>query len=313
MRNNTLAYGDVYDGSNETPSITRGPPPQRQRRRRVLERNRLAATKCRTRKRDEASALAAREQEMEDDNRYLASVYDALTAEIYELKTQLLRHTECGCVLIQRYIASEAKRSVDNLVNGSGSAASSSIDGYNATASRSSSISAPPSLSTIAEACHNHPCHHHQHHHIPSAPSIPLPATTMMEPTTPDELMCPIGPRGSIDSATLQSPAESDGIQTPWTTTPAAFPLGPPLASRAPMQQINPDTVLDLSEGLYGLTSMGIPTGSEVHPMMPGILPPGTPGGLSGGCGPAMLMADVELPQHVPIHQTGWITEWNCQ
>ena len=90
--------------------------PKDPRRRRILERNRIAATKCRLRKRDEASALASREQAMEDQNRYLSNCFDSLTAEIYHLKTQLLRHTDCNCVLIQRYIANEAKKSVDGLL-----------------------------------------------------------------------------------------------------------------------------------------------------------------------------------------------------
>lgn len=91
--------------------------PKDPRRRRVIERNRIAATKCRLRKRDEASALASREQAMEDKNRYLSTCFDSLTAEIYHLKTQLLRHTDCNCMLIQKYIANEAQRSVDNMVD----------------------------------------------------------------------------------------------------------------------------------------------------------------------------------------------------
>lgn len=86
------------------------------RRRRILERNRIAATKCRLRKRDEASALATKEQAMEDQNRYLSSCFDSLTTEIYHLKTQLLRHTDCNCHLIQKYIANEAKKSVEGLM-----------------------------------------------------------------------------------------------------------------------------------------------------------------------------------------------------
>ncbi|CAM1507434.1 Fc.00g070750.m01.CDS01 [Cosmosporella sp. VM-42] len=90
--------------------------PKDPRRRRILERNRIAATKCRLRKRDEASALASREQAMEDQNRYLSTCFDSLTAEIYHLKTQLLRHTDCNCKLIQKYIANEAQKSVDGLL-----------------------------------------------------------------------------------------------------------------------------------------------------------------------------------------------------
>jgi hypothetical protein len=90
--------------------------PKDPRRRRILERNRIAATKCRLRKRDEASALASQEQAMEDQNRYLSSCFDSLTTEIYHLKTQLLQHTDCNCILIQKYISNEAKRTVDGLL-----------------------------------------------------------------------------------------------------------------------------------------------------------------------------------------------------
>ncbi|KAI8406614.1 hypothetical protein FOFC_14084 [Fusarium oxysporum] len=95
------------------------------RRCRVLERNRMAANKCRLRKRDEALALASQEESMKDQNRYLMTCFDSLTAEIYHLKTQLLRHTECNCVLIQNYIANEAQKCVDGLV-----ASSTAFDAY---------------------------------------------------------------------------------------------------------------------------------------------------------------------------------------
>ncbi|KAH7190250.1 hypothetical protein BKA60DRAFT_664425 [Fusarium oxysporum] len=90
--------------------------PKDPRRRRVLERNRMAANKCRLRKRDEALALASREEAMEDQNRCLMICFDSLTVEIYHLKTQLLQHTDCNCVLIQKYIANEAKKTVDGML-----------------------------------------------------------------------------------------------------------------------------------------------------------------------------------------------------
>ncbi|TVY62440.1 Transcription factor atf21 [Fusarium oxysporum f. sp. cubense] len=99
--------------------------PKHPRRRRILERNRIAATKCRIRKRDEASALASREEALKDQNRYLTVCFDTLTDEIYHLKTQLLRHTNCNCVLIQNYIANEAQKCVGRLV-----ACSTAIDIY---------------------------------------------------------------------------------------------------------------------------------------------------------------------------------------
>ncbi|KAJ4264596.1 hypothetical protein NW764_015925, partial [Fusarium oxysporum] len=95
------------------------------RRRRILERSRTAATRSRLRKRDEASALASQERALEDRNRYLSSCFDSLTTEIYYLKTELLRHTDCNCDLIQAYIASEARKSVDTLL-----ACSSAVTAY---------------------------------------------------------------------------------------------------------------------------------------------------------------------------------------
>ncbi|KAH8661753.1 hypothetical protein BGZ61DRAFT_147604 [Ilyonectria robusta] len=99
--------------------------PKNPHRRRIPERNRIAATKCRLRKRDEASALASRERAIEDQNRYLSSCFDSLTTEIYYLKTEMLRHTDCNCVLIQAYIANEARKSVDSLL-----ASSSALNAY---------------------------------------------------------------------------------------------------------------------------------------------------------------------------------------
>ncbi|KAK2684371.1 hypothetical protein QWA68_016788 [Fusarium oxysporum] len=89
------------------------------------QRNRIAANKCRLRKRDEALALASREEAMEDQNRYLMMCFDSLKVEIYQLKTELLRHTECNCVLIQNYIANEAQKCVER-----GAACSTAFDIY---------------------------------------------------------------------------------------------------------------------------------------------------------------------------------------
>ena len=125
------------------------------RRRRVLERNRIAATKCRLRKRDEASALASREHVMEDQNRYLMYCFDSLTTEIYNLKTQLLRHTDCGCVLIQKYIAHEAKKSIDNMLGAATTTASGGLQGDGSMSQScggsSSHIISPGSMNTNSE------------------------------------------------------------------------------------------------------------------------------------------------------------------
>jgi hypothetical protein len=48
-------------------------------------------------------------------NQYLSTCCDSLAAEIHHLKTEILRHTNCNCLLIQQYIAGEARRCVNRM------------------------------------------------------------------------------------------------------------------------------------------------------------------------------------------------------
>ncbi|KAI6779319.1 uncharacterized protein J7T54_000417 [Emericellopsis cladophorae] len=91
-------------------------PADRHERRRVLERNRLAATKCRNRKRDETKDLEAQEQEAQERNRHLSATVAQLRTDLVDLKTQLLRHTDCQCTVIQKYIAHHAEKAVGELI-----------------------------------------------------------------------------------------------------------------------------------------------------------------------------------------------------
>lgn len=242
----SLAHSDSGSASSQsspndyalspTPTTTKPDTKSRPRGHRVLERNRVAATRCRLRKRDEASALASREQEMEDQHRNLASSLDALNSELYFLKTQLLQHTDCGCVLIQRYIAHEAKRSVDNMTSSGTSSASPSVE-HGSSGSRSGSASVPPGL--YGEQ-------YPQHHHVQYTSSPHDCSTLAAEPLTPDGLKSmgvsnpatfprqqvphlPAGmdiPDGLINAnmaIAFQQPiimASSSGMNTPGTQTP---------------------------------------------------------------------------------------------
>jgi hypothetical protein len=85
------------------------------KQRKTLERNRAAARKCGIRKRNDESTLSSREQAAEDQNRYLSGAYNSLVAEVYFLKTELLRHTDCNCKLIQEYVSNEARRTVERM------------------------------------------------------------------------------------------------------------------------------------------------------------------------------------------------------
>ncbi|KAF4336897.1 transcription factor atf21 [Fusarium beomiforme] len=79
----------------------------------ALERNRHAATKCRARKQNQENALATEVEILESRHQQLSSCYNVLIEQVYHLKSDILRHRDCNCALIQRYIRSEAQKLVD--------------------------------------------------------------------------------------------------------------------------------------------------------------------------------------------------------
>ncbi|KAH6949183.1 hypothetical protein DER45DRAFT_624426 [Fusarium avenaceum] len=87
---------------------------EKPKRQRNAKNETAASARYRCRRRDQVSALTSREQSLEQQNLYLSACEEALTVEINNLKTQLLQHTSCSCVLIQKYIALEAKRIVES-------------------------------------------------------------------------------------------------------------------------------------------------------------------------------------------------------
>ncbi|KAF4500852.1 Transcription factor atf1 [Fusarium agapanthi] len=84
---------------------------------RNLERNRRAAADCRARKQELQDKLNAEVEKLQDRHRELSASCNELRETCYQLKLELLRHGDCGCILIQRYIASEAVNSVENLIS----------------------------------------------------------------------------------------------------------------------------------------------------------------------------------------------------
>ena len=163
--------------------------PKDPRRRRVLERNRIAATKCRNRQRNEATRLALQKQKAEDQHRYLSSVCCSLTAQIYDLKTQLLRHSDCSCELIHAYIVNETERSVGTRV---GMPTSTRRSDYRASMATSSSESIKVSHEAEGTPSWTHP--------FPIMQAVMTPATTgfnsgfesfPIESIPPDQFLLP--------------------------------------------------------------------------------------------------------------------------
>lgn len=212
-------------------------------RTKVLERNRVAATKCRTRKRSEASTLAQCEQEMEDRNRQLSATFEELRHEIYILKTQLLQHNNCSCVLIQKYIANEAKKSVDKLVGDRGAGTETAVP------AERGSISTPdwPSSSrgsTITESIHT------------QSPMTNFPAEGAHTPW-------PGGYPGN-----KATPAHMmDGYQQ----GPPMMPYNNHITVNSPIASYGPQRIVDMNEGQYpqqGFVSNNQQVASHEHNMM---------------------------------------------
>ncbi|KAJ2887770.1 hypothetical protein GGI21_006823, partial [Coemansia aciculifera] len=84
-----------------------------QRRRRFLERNRVAASKCRQKKKMWIQDLERRADDVTMQNRSLHIAVAQLKEEVLILKNQLLAHSNCGCTAVQQFLHSDASCSMD--------------------------------------------------------------------------------------------------------------------------------------------------------------------------------------------------------
>jgi hypothetical protein len=70
-----------------------------------LEKNRVAAHKCRQRRKEYINSLETRSREFSTKNRELKEQVNGLREEVLNLKNVLLRHAGCGCWAIDEYLA----------------------------------------------------------------------------------------------------------------------------------------------------------------------------------------------------------------
>ncbi|CEI39820.1 unnamed protein product [Fusarium venenatum] len=119
----TLQAGKSRKKRKSPSGVTDHPVQQRKRssrstvtsnqKQRLMEQNRLAALRCRERKHDEARALRIELEKLEDQHRKLSEYHDALEDEVFRLKSQVLEHGRCDCILLRQYIESEALKIVN--------------------------------------------------------------------------------------------------------------------------------------------------------------------------------------------------------
>lgn len=74
------------------------------------ERNRTAATKCRAKTKAEVALLEATERTISAQHSELLTQVMDLRGQVVALKNELLRHGNCDCEIIKRYITSEATK-----------------------------------------------------------------------------------------------------------------------------------------------------------------------------------------------------------
>lgn len=84
------------------------------KRSRFLERNRLAAAKCRTKKKEWTNNLEAAARQASLQTRELHAIVQNLRDEVMQYKTQLMSHQGCECHAIRNYLLDEHARSCED-------------------------------------------------------------------------------------------------------------------------------------------------------------------------------------------------------
>ncbi|KAI1341970.1 hypothetical protein F5Y15DRAFT_329072 [Xylariaceae sp. FL0016] len=82
------------------------------KRNRFLERNRVAATKCRQKKKEWVSDLEETKFGLESQNSHLQMEFNGLVDEVSRIRAQLMEHANCHDPNIDQWIENEAKRFV---------------------------------------------------------------------------------------------------------------------------------------------------------------------------------------------------------
>ncbi|KAK9763522.1 hypothetical protein K7432_009720 [Basidiobolus ranarum] len=97
---------DGYDGKANgfKKRGSNNPDKNEEKRRRFLERNRVAASKCRQKKKIWVKELEHKSDEITARNKNLQHIVGQLKEELLQLKSQLLGHRNCNCNVIQQYV-----------------------------------------------------------------------------------------------------------------------------------------------------------------------------------------------------------------
>jgi hypothetical protein len=89
------------------------PPQEQAKREKFLERNRLAASKCRQKKKEHTMLLESRYREQSDRKEEFVAEIARLKSEILGLKNEVLKHAQCGDEPIKLHLAQMVKKITD--------------------------------------------------------------------------------------------------------------------------------------------------------------------------------------------------------
>ncbi|KAF6817350.1 bZIP transcription factor [Colletotrichum sojae] len=84
------------------------------KRNKFLERNRVAASKCRQKKKEWVSDLQETKQNLENQHAALQMEYNGLVDEVTRMKNELMSHANCNDTRINLWLESEARRFVQS-------------------------------------------------------------------------------------------------------------------------------------------------------------------------------------------------------
>ena len=87
--------------------------PEDVKRSKFLERNRVAASKCRQKKKEWTQNLENRARELQKNNNMLRMDLESLRQETLFLKGEMLKHTSCDCEQIQAFVKSQKDNFLD--------------------------------------------------------------------------------------------------------------------------------------------------------------------------------------------------------
>jgi hypothetical protein len=96
-----------------SPDLDDSPPQERAKRAKFLERNRLAASKCRQKKKEHTQKLEYRFKEQSEKKERLQGEIASLRSQILSLKNEVLKHAQCGDEPIKLHLAQMVKKITD--------------------------------------------------------------------------------------------------------------------------------------------------------------------------------------------------------